>query len=216
MWLFSPDHYVVINLRQDGKVIGTKETKGASGSNPIWNAPFLFDLPPGDISQLPLVFEFIVMQVGRLASTYIQIHTLMTCLSVIFSWISSYLWNLSSVICMSTQGRLYTKSTTLGRVLIGSSASEAGQGHWTEMCSRGQIETARWHSIQSDVSLEWRTDCGTDALSFCRPLSVPEVMFMMGLHVIGMDMIFWVFLLLGLIFGLKLFFVLYQQIMFTK
>lgn len=65
MFLFTPDHYIVINLRQDGKVIGTKETKGASGSNPVWNAPFLFDLPPGDITQLPLVLEFIVMQVRR-------------------------------------------------------------------------------------------------------------------------------------------------------
>lgn len=57
------DHYVVINLRQEGKIIGTKETKGAGGTNPVWNAPFLFDLPPGDITQLPLVLEFIVMQV---------------------------------------------------------------------------------------------------------------------------------------------------------
>ncbi|KAK1890964.1 Synaptotagmin-11 [Dissostichus eleginoides] len=103
----AADHYVVINLRQDGKVIGTKETKGASGSNPVWNAPFLFDLPPGDISQL--VLEFIIMQ-----------------------------------------GRLYTKSSILGRVLIGGDTSEEGQGHWKEMCSRGQIETARWHNIQSD------------------------------------------------------------------
>ncbi|XP_008275862.1 synaptotagmin-5 [Stegastes partitus] len=106
----APEHYVVINLRQDGKVIGTKETKGASGPNPIWNAPFLFDLPPGDMTELPLVLEFIIMQ-----------------------------------------GRLYTKSSILGRVLIGSDASEAGQGHWKEMCSRGQIETARWHTIKSDV-----------------------------------------------------------------
>nr|XP_020472773.1 synaptotagmin-4-like isoform X1 [Monopterus albus]XP_020472774.1 synaptotagmin-4-like isoform X1 [Monopterus albus] len=106
----APDHYVVINLRQEGKIIGTKETKGASGSNPIWNAPFLFDLPPGDITELPLVLEFIVMQ-----------------------------------------GRLYTKSTVLGHVLIGRNASDAGQAHWKEMCSRGQIETARWHTIQSDV-----------------------------------------------------------------
>jgi len=65
--IFSPptDHYVVINLRQDGNVIGTKETKGASGPNPIWNAPFLFDVPSGDITHLPLALEFIVMQVGR-------------------------------------------------------------------------------------------------------------------------------------------------------
>lgn len=57
------DHYVVINLRQDGKVISTKETKGASGANAVWNAPFLFDLPAGDISRLPLLLELIVMQV---------------------------------------------------------------------------------------------------------------------------------------------------------
>ncbi|KAM8876869.1 synaptotagmin-5 [Synchiropus picturatus] len=106
----APDHYVVINLRQDGKVIATKETKGAGGPNPVWNAPFLFDLPPGDIAQLPMLLEFIVMQ-----------------------------------------GRLYTKSSILGRVLIGSDAAEVGRGHWKEMCSRGQMETARWHNIQSEV-----------------------------------------------------------------
>lgn len=106
----TPDHYVVINLRLDGKVIATKETKGAGGLNPVWNAPFLFDLPPGDVTQLPLLFEFIIMQ-----------------------------------------GRLYTKSSVLGRVLIGSGASEEGRAHWKEVLSRGQIEAARWHSIQPDV-----------------------------------------------------------------
>lgn len=54
----------------------------------------------------------------------------------------------------SVQGRLYTKSAILGRVLIGSTGSEAGQGHWKETCSRGQIETARWHAIQPDVPFE--------------------------------------------------------------
>ncbi|KAL1257253.1 hypothetical protein QQF64_012798 [Cirrhinus molitorella] len=85
----TPDHYVVINLRQDGKVISAKETKGASGTNAVWNAPFLFDLPTGDISGLPLLLELIVMQ-----------------------------------------GRLYTKSCILGRVLIGYGGSEAGNQHW--------------------------------------------------------------------------------------
>lgn len=47
-------------------MIGTKETKGTGGPNPVWNAPFLFDLPPGDITQLPLLLEFIVMQVRLL------------------------------------------------------------------------------------------------------------------------------------------------------
>ncbi|XP_061567679.1 synaptotagmin-4-like [Cololabis saira] len=106
----APDHYVVINLRQDGKVISSKETKVTSRPNPVWNAPFLFDLPPGDVTQLPLALEFIVMQ-----------------------------------------GRLYTKSSILGRVLIGREASEAGEGHWREMCTPGQTETTRWHTVQSDA-----------------------------------------------------------------
>ncbi|XP_066541471.1 synaptotagmin-4 isoform X2 [Hoplias malabaricus] len=106
----AADHYVVINLRQGGKVISTKETKGASGSNAVWNAPFLFDLPAGDIIRLPLVFEFIVMQ-----------------------------------------GRLYTKSSVLGRVLIGCEGPESGQQHWKEMCDRGQVESARWHTLQPDT-----------------------------------------------------------------
>ncbi|XP_028812677.1 synaptotagmin-11 [Denticeps clupeoides] len=109
----APDHYVVINLRHGGKVVCTKETKGAAGHNAVWNAPFLFDLPLGDITQLPLVLEFIIMQ-----------------------------------------GRLYTKSSLLGRVLIGYEGPESGQQHWKEMCSRGQVETARWHTIQPDSQTE--------------------------------------------------------------
>ncbi|XP_019908726.2 uncharacterized protein LOC105015827 isoform X2 [Esox lucius] len=58
----AADHYVVINLRQNGKVIGTKQTKGAGGHNAVWNAPFLFDLPLGDVAQLSLSLEFIIMQ----------------------------------------------------------------------------------------------------------------------------------------------------------
>ncbi|KAI7802877.1 putative synaptotagmin-1-like, partial [Triplophysa rosa] len=106
----NPDHCVVINLRQNGKVISSKETKGASGANAVWNAPFLFDLPAGDISELPLILELIVMQ-----------------------------------------GRVYTKSCILGRVLIGCEGPEAGQQYWTEMCSRAQAETTRWHTLQPDT-----------------------------------------------------------------
>nr|XP_015198872.1 PREDICTED: synaptotagmin-4-like isoform X1 [Lepisosteus oculatus] len=105
----APDHYVVIHLRQNGEVIGTKETKVASGCNAVWNAPFLFDMPPGEIQKLPLSLEFVVMQ-----------------------------------------GRIYTKSSVLGHVLIGQNAPEAGQVHWKDMCSRGQVESARWHAIQPD------------------------------------------------------------------
>ncbi|XP_067105551.1 rabphilin-3A [Osmerus mordax] len=106
----APDHYVVINLRQDGKVIGTKETKGAGGHNAVWNAPFLFDLPVGEVSLLNMVLEFIVMQ-----------------------------------------GHVYTKSSMMGRVLIGCEGPEAGQGHWRDMCSRGQVEMVRWHTIQPEA-----------------------------------------------------------------
>ncbi|XP_076851132.1 uncharacterized protein LOC143501578 isoform X2 [Brachyhypopomus gauderio] len=103
-------YHVVINLRHCGKVISTKDTKRASGPNAVWNAPFLFDLPAGDIMRLPLVLEFIVMQV-----------------------------------------RLYMRSGALGRVLIGYEGPEAGQQHWQEMYNRGQMETARWHTIQSNT-----------------------------------------------------------------
>ncbi|XP_043536178.1 synaptotagmin-4-like isoform X2 [Chiloscyllium plagiosum] len=58
----SPDHYVIISLYQDDKVLSTKETKTSSGYNPVWNAPFLFDVPSGDIENLQLSLEFIVMQ----------------------------------------------------------------------------------------------------------------------------------------------------------
>ncbi|KAK6475321.1 synaptotagmin-4 [Huso huso] len=105
----TPDHYVLITLRQGGSVIGSKETKAASGYNAVWNAPFLFDMPPGEIHELPLSLEFIIMQ-----------------------------------------GRIYTRSRVLGRVLIGCDALEEGQVHWKDMCSRGQVETARWHTIQPD------------------------------------------------------------------
>ncbi|XP_064168061.1 synaptotagmin-4-like [Anguilla rostrata] len=102
----AQDHYVVINLLHEGRVIGSKETKGTGRYDAVWNTPFLFDLPPGDVTQLPLVLEFIVMQ-----------------------------------------GRVFVKSSELGRVLIGSVAPEAGQAHWWDMCSREQVETARWHAI---------------------------------------------------------------------
>ncbi|XP_048825294.1 synaptotagmin-5-like [Brienomyrus brachyistius] len=105
----APDHYVVIKLRHKGTVIETKETKGASGYNAVWNAPFLFDLPQGDITQLALVLEFVIMQ-----------------------------------------GRVFTKSSMLGRVLIGSEAPEEGKAHWVEMYSRDRVETARWHAIQPE------------------------------------------------------------------
>ncbi|XP_062245027.1 uncharacterized protein LOC133954628 [Platichthys flesus] len=56
----APDYMVVINLHHDRTVISSRETKG--GGCTVWNSSFLFELPPGDISQLPLMLEFIITQ----------------------------------------------------------------------------------------------------------------------------------------------------------
>ncbi|XP_053175839.1 uncharacterized protein syt18b [Scomber japonicus] len=55
----AADYQVVINLHHEGLVIGSRETKG--GACTVWNTSFLFDLPPGDIHQLPLTLEFKIM-----------------------------------------------------------------------------------------------------------------------------------------------------------
>lgn len=55
------EYQVVINLHHKGTVISSRETNGGSCS--VWNASFLFDLPPGDITQLPVMLEFIITQV---------------------------------------------------------------------------------------------------------------------------------------------------------
>lgn len=53
--------YQVINLHHEGVLMSSRETK--AGSCTVWNTSFLFDLPPGDISQLPLMLEFVINQV---------------------------------------------------------------------------------------------------------------------------------------------------------
>ncbi|KAM6058337.1 synaptotagmin-5-like [Chlamydotis macqueenii] len=58
----TPGHYVIIHLHHNGHVIDTKETKSITGYNPVWNTPFLFNLPAGDIQQQDLFLEFTVMQ----------------------------------------------------------------------------------------------------------------------------------------------------------
>lgn len=58
-----PGHYVIVHLHHEGHIIDTKETKSVSGYSPVWNAPFLFTLPAGDIQQQQLALEFVVMQV---------------------------------------------------------------------------------------------------------------------------------------------------------
>ncbi|XP_047451396.1 uncharacterized protein syt18b [Mugil cephalus] len=56
----AAEYQVVINLHHGGVLISSRETKGRLCT--VWNTSFLFDLPPGDISQLPLMLEFIIMQ----------------------------------------------------------------------------------------------------------------------------------------------------------
>ncbi|XP_069018435.1 synaptotagmin-11-like [Embiotoca jacksoni] len=56
----AADYQVVINLLHEGVLISSRETKG--GSCTVWNTSFLFDLPPGDVGQLHLTLEFIIMQ----------------------------------------------------------------------------------------------------------------------------------------------------------
>ncbi|XP_039235182.1 synaptotagmin-5-like [Pipra filicauda] len=58
----TPGHYIIIHLYHNGCVIDTKETKSISGYNPVWNKPFLFNIPAGDIQQQELALEFVVMQ----------------------------------------------------------------------------------------------------------------------------------------------------------
>uniref|UniRef100_A0A6J0UFQ2 Synaptotagmin-11-like isoform X1 n=1 Tax=Pogona vitticeps TaxID=103695 RepID=A0A6J0UFQ2_9SAUR len=103
----TPDHHVIIHLYYNGKIIDSKETKPIAGYNPVWNTPFLFNLPAGDIQEQQLALEFKVVQ-----------------------------------------ARLYTRSCHVGRVLIGPDAPEMGRVHWKEMCRRGNVESARWHSLQ--------------------------------------------------------------------
>ncbi|XP_066445429.1 synaptotagmin-4-like [Eleutherodactylus coqui] len=61
----APDHFVSIRLIQDSQVMDIKETRTASGSSPVWNAPFLFDVPLELVRSEYLHLEFLVMQ-GRI------------------------------------------------------------------------------------------------------------------------------------------------------
>jgi hypothetical protein len=57
--LFS-DYYVIINLHRNNDAIIYKETKSGAGVSPIWNQPFIFDVPEFDTSQYWI--QFLVMQ----------------------------------------------------------------------------------------------------------------------------------------------------------
>lgn len=58
------EYQVVINLHHEEAMISSRETKG--GSCAVWNSSFLFDLPTGEISQLRVMLEFVIMQVKKL------------------------------------------------------------------------------------------------------------------------------------------------------
>ncbi|XP_035667597.1 synaptotagmin-4-like isoform X1 [Branchiostoma floridae] len=59
----TADHYIIVRLLHRGNVKETKETKSASGSSPVWNQPFLFDIPSDQVEDYSL--EFVVMR-GRI------------------------------------------------------------------------------------------------------------------------------------------------------
>lgn len=61
------DYQVVVNLHREGTVISSRETEQVSSA--VWNSSFLFDLPPGDISQLPLTLQYIIVQVKKQLNT---------------------------------------------------------------------------------------------------------------------------------------------------
>ncbi|KAK3098394.1 hypothetical protein FSP39_019094 [Pinctada imbricata] len=63
--LGQPVHYVRINLLKDGNVVQYKETRTQSGYSPVWNEPFLFDIPSADIDNHSV--EFVIMR-GKLYS----------------------------------------------------------------------------------------------------------------------------------------------------
>ncbi|CAL8375775.1 unnamed protein product [Arctogadus glacialis] len=54
-WPAAPGYQMVMNLHHEGTLISTKQTPG-------WNTPFLFDLPPGELSLMHINLELIVMQ----------------------------------------------------------------------------------------------------------------------------------------------------------
>ncbi|KAK5867203.1 hypothetical protein PBY51_011716 [Eleginops maclovinus] len=59
--LAAAEYQVVINLHNKGVMVSSRETKGSACT--LWDSSFLFDLPPGHITQLPLLLEFVIMQV---------------------------------------------------------------------------------------------------------------------------------------------------------
>ncbi|XP_013771818.1 synaptotagmin-7-like [Limulus polyphemus] len=59
------EYYVIISLLRGIEAVTYKETRPASGPNPVWNQPFLFDIPETEVHQYSL--QFLVM-LGRIYS----------------------------------------------------------------------------------------------------------------------------------------------------
>ncbi|XP_022250465.1 synaptotagmin-4-like isoform X2 [Limulus polyphemus] len=59
------EYYVIINLFRGIKAITYKETRPISGPNPVWNQPFIFDIPEEFVHQYSL--QFLLMR-GRIYS----------------------------------------------------------------------------------------------------------------------------------------------------
>ncbi|XP_051829804.1 synaptotagmin-4-like [Antechinus flavipes] len=62
-------HSVVIGLYQAGQLLDSRETRAVVGCSPVWNAPFLFSLPPGDLQEQNLFLQFTVRQSRLLSRT---------------------------------------------------------------------------------------------------------------------------------------------------
>lgn len=59
------EYYVIISLLRGIEAVTYKETRPAAGPNPVWNQPFLFDIPETEVHQYSL--QFLVMR-GRIYS----------------------------------------------------------------------------------------------------------------------------------------------------
>ncbi|XP_027553788.1 uncharacterized protein LOC113974656 [Neopelma chrysocephalum] len=168
----TPGHYIIIHLYHNGCVIDTKETKSISGYNPVWNKPFLFNIPAGDIQQQELALEFIVMQVRWMEVTVAMKVTWISCAPApgglspqrshflmptgdcwggitLFGMMQSH--QPCPISPLLPQARLHTRGSVLGCVRVGPRAPGTGLLHWRDMCSQGPLESAQWHQIQPNT-----------------------------------------------------------------
>ncbi|XP_027513356.1 uncharacterized protein LOC113953887 [Corapipo altera] len=167
-----PGHYIIIHLYHNGCVIDTKETNSISGYNPVWNKPFLFNIPAGDIQQQELALEFIVMQVRWMEVTMAMKVTWISCAPAPgelspqrshFLMPTGDCWGGITLLgvmeshqpCpispLLPQARLHTRGSALGCVRVGPHAPGTGLLHWRDMCSQGPLESEQWHQIQPNT-----------------------------------------------------------------